>query len=211
MSDWRAARLVFWDFDGVIKQSTEVKAQAFAEIFRPFGRAVAERVRAHHLENGGLSRFEKIPRYLEWAGQQATPERVEDYCQRFAALVRRAVIDAEWVPGAERMLRTNPYGQIFVLVTATPLAEIEDILEELGLRACFADVYGAPTRKAEAMRRTLEKHSVPAERCVAVGDARADYEAASANHVPFVLLRHDGNAALFPHYTGESREDFVTV
>ena len=128
MSDWRAARLVFWDFDGVIKRSTEVKTQAFVQLFRPFGRAVAERVRAHHLENGGLSRFEKIPHYLEWAGQQATPERIEDYCQRFATLVRQAVIDAEWVPGAERLLRTNPFGQIFILVTATPLAEIEEIL-----------------------------------------------------------------------------------
>jgi phosphoglycolate phosphatase-like HAD superfamily hydrolase len=211
MSDWRAARLVFWDFDGVIKRSTEVKAQAFVELFRPFGRAVAERVRAHHLENGGLSRFEKIPHYLEWAGQHATPERIEEYCQRFATLVRQAVIDAEWVPGAERLLRTNPFGQTFVLVTATPLAEIEEILTQLDLRSCFADVYGAPTKKADAMRRALAKCSFAPECCVAIGDARADYEAAQANHVPFVLLRHESNAALLPHYAGESREDFVTI
>lgn len=211
MSTLRAARLVFWDFDGVIKQSTDIKADAFAELFRSFGATLSDRVRAHHLENGGISRFEKIPRYLEWAGEPPTPDCIADYCRRFAALVRQAVIDAAWVPGAEQLVRSNPLRQTFVLVTATPLEEIEDILGALKLRGCFADVYGAPKSKSAAIREVLSKHGIAREHCVAIGDARADYEAALVNQVPFVLLRHRGNTAVFSNYTGDSREDFVTV
>ena len=41
--------LVFWDFDGVIKESVSVKTDAFVDLFRPFGSDVCEQVRKHHL------------------------------------------------------------------------------------------------------------------------------------------------------------------
>ena len=47
------ARVIFWDFDGVIKDSVPVKTEAFRKIFLPFGANVAKKVVGHHLENGG--------------------------------------------------------------------------------------------------------------------------------------------------------------
>ena len=41
-------KLYFWDFDGVIKDSVDVKTQAYFQLFEPFGLDVAERVRQHH-------------------------------------------------------------------------------------------------------------------------------------------------------------------
>jgi len=203
------ARLVFWDFDGVIKQSVEVKAWAFAELFRSRSAALAERVRIHHLANGGLSRFEKMPTYLTWAGIEPTPEKVAQYCQRFSDLALQGVVDAEWVPGAERLLRENPYGQEFVLFTATPQQEIEAILNALQLDTCFAQVHGAPTSKAAAIKSVLASGQLRPEQCLAIGDARADYDAACANSVPFLLRRHESNGAVFRDYTGDSIQDFT--
>lgn len=141
----RHPKLIYWDFDGVIKDSVEVKTHAFAQLFQSYGPEIAERMRAHHEAHGGMSRFDKIPRYLEWAGKAATQELVDEYCRRFGLLVRQAVINAPWVPGAEALLRNNPYGQVFVLLTATPQGEMEEILNDLNLSSCFAAVYGAPT------------------------------------------------------------------
>ena len=59
-------KVVFWDFDGVIKDSVGVKSDAFESIFLPFGRDVAAKVREHHEKNGGVSRHKKIPLYLAW-------------------------------------------------------------------------------------------------------------------------------------------------
>lgn len=209
MPRFREAKLVFWDFDGVIKQSVEVKAWAFAELFRSQGELLAERVRAHHLANGGLSRFQKMPLYLSWAGIEPTQENVAEHCRRFSDLALQAVVDADWVPGAERLLRDNPYRQQFVLFTATPQEEIETILAALTLGACFTRVYGAPTTKSTAIRDTLSTRAMRATDCIAVGDARADYDAACANDVPFLLLRHSTNAPVFRDYKGDSIEDFT--
>ena len=55
-----AARIVFWDFDGVIKDSVAAKSDGFEKLFRPFGAEVARRVRQHHEAHGGVSRYEKI-------------------------------------------------------------------------------------------------------------------------------------------------------
>ena len=80
----RAAHLVFWDFDGVIKESVAVKSDAFVRLFLPFGSEVADRVRQHHEAHGGMSRFDKMPIYLRWAGEPATAEQIQQYCGRFA-------------------------------------------------------------------------------------------------------------------------------
>lgn len=202
-------KLVFWDFDGVIKDSVEVKTQAFAQLFKPYGAEVAERVCSHHEDHGGMSRFEKIPLYLEWAGELATPELVDKYCKRFSRLAFQGVIDSPWVAGAEALLRDNPYRQTFVLVTATPQGEIEEILAELKLRSCFMDVFGAPTSKKEAIRITLATCKIEPQLCLMIGDAGADMDAAQANQAHFLLRRHATNGRVFENYTGDSVEGFA--
>lgn len=207
----RQPKLIFWDFDGVIKESIEVKTLAFVKLFEPFGAEVAERVREHHMANGGMSRFDKLPIYLRWAGEEPSQFRVSEYCERFGQLVLQGVIDAPWVPGVESYLRSNPYRQTFVLVSATPQDELEQILHALHLSECFTGVFGAPTRKHDAIRETLAAHRLAANACLMIGDARADIEAAEANQVPFMLRLHKTNAYLFAGYTGPSVKDFSAL
>lgn len=202
-------RLIFWDFDGVIKESVAIKTEAFGQLFSPFGADVAERVRLHHETNGGMSRFEKMPVYLAWAGLPVTELLVEDYIHRFSQAVLSRVVAAPWVPGVEHILRGNPYQQEFVLVTATPQGEIEEILAEIKLRPCFSDVFGAPTRKGDAIQQVLRRRDVLSSDSLMIGDATADMNAALENDVPFLLRRHHDNRGVFSHYNGAFVEDFV--
>jgi phosphoglycolate phosphatase-like HAD superfamily hydrolase len=204
-------RLCFWDFDGVIKDSIDVKSKAYFRLFEPFGLDVAEKVRQHHEANGGMSRFDKLPIYLHWAGLEPNQILVNEYCERFSQEVLQGVIDAPWVAGVEQYLRSNSHQQIFVLVSATPQDELECILHALNLTNCFADVYGAPTRKQDAIRNTLLVRGVGAIDSLMIGDARADLDAAVANHVPFLLRRHSSNAKVFDTYNGISVEDFTRL
>jgi len=207
----RTPKLIFWDFDGVIKDSGEVKTQAFVQLFGHHGAKFADRVRDHHETNGGMSRFEKIPRYLEWVGESATPELVDEYCRRFTQLTLQSVINAAWVPGVETFLRGNPYQQMHVVVTATPQEDIEKILTALNLRSCFMDVFGAPLSKQEAIHTTLVTGQIDPRHCLLIGDATADRDAAKANQVPFLLRRHAANGQVFKDYTGDSVEDFTGI
>ena len=200
--------VIFWDFDGVIKDSVTVKTKAFVQLFEPYGHEVAEKVRFHHEANGGMSRFDKLPLYLQWAGEEPSESRVNEFCDRFGWLALQGVIDSPWVPGAEDYLRNNPHQQTFVLVSATPQQELEQILRALDLRKCFVEVFGAPTSKKEAIRMTLAARSISPQECIMIGDARADFEAAQANYVQFLLRRHETNSAVFANYIGSSIKDF---
>jgi phosphoglycolate phosphatase-like HAD superfamily hydrolase len=201
--------VLFWDFDGVIKESVEVKTRAYVSLFERFGTAVTERVRAHHEANGGLSRFEKIPLYLEWSGQKATTEEVARYCAIFAAAVRQAVIEAPWVPGAREYLLANAARQRFVLLTATPQREIEDILNATAISGCFCEVYGAPTPKAQAIASVLARWHCQPARALVIGDSQSDYAAARSAGVEFLLRQTPLNLLLQRAHAGLQCENFL--
>ncbi len=200
---------LFWDFDGVIKESVAVKTAAFERLFGPFGPALAARVREHHERNGGISRFEKIPLYLSWAERSATPEEVQRYCALFSTAVRQAVIDSAWVPGVREYLQANYARQFFVMVTATPQSEIQEILSALGIAHCFRQVHGAPVRKLEAIALALECSGCRRENALLIGDSEADHEAARAAGMDFLLRRTAFNRALQQVYAGPQCENFV--
>jgi phosphoglycolate phosphatase-like HAD superfamily hydrolase len=156
-----------------------------------------------------MSRFDKLPIYLRLVGEEPTEDRVNEFCEKFSKLVLQNVIDAPWVPGAEDYIRMNPRRQTFVLVSATPQEELEQILQVLDLRECFENVFSAPTTKIESIRMTLKKYNGEPKNCLMIGDAWADLKAAQANQVPFLLRRHATNGQVFEQYTGDSVEDFI--
>ena len=196
------AKLVFWDFDGVIKDSVSSKTAAFEQLFSPFGSDVVSRIRHHHESNGGVSRFDKIPLYLAWAGEPATCEQVDLFCTDFSHLVLQAVVESPWVPGVREFLLNNQTFQLNVLVTATPQLEITEILTLLSIRHCFVDVFGSPTQKAKAISSTLERFSIDPMQAVMVGDSKTDLLASNANLVPFLLRRTPLNLSLQSAFPG---------
>lgn len=198
----RKASIVFWDFDGVIKDSVGIKSDAFEKLFSIYGSKLAKKVRAHHELNGGMSRFKKIPLYLEWAGETQTAQLVEAYCEKFANLVVQAVIDSPWVPGVREYLLDNFSSQRFVLITATPQEEIESILAALNISHCFQDVYGAPMEKDKAVASVLKRCSIQAQDALVVGDSTSDLHAANMNKVPFLLRSTPLNEMMRERFVG---------
>ena len=202
----RRASIVFWDFDGVIKDSVTVKSDAFEQLFMPYGGELARRVRQHHEANGGVSRYEKIPTYLAWAGEPASSERVAEVCAAFSRLVWDAVINSPWVPGVREYLQRYYTHQRFVLVTATPQEEAQQILLAVELAQYFQAVHGAPTTKSAAIRAVLGSARCDREEALMVGDSESDLSAAEANRVAFLLRCTPLNLPLQDRYSGPAFE-----
>lgn len=205
----REHRVLFWDFDGVIKETVGVKTDAYVGLFAPFGDSIGAQVRAHHERNGGMSRFEKLPLYLKWAGRGASALEVARYCELFSSAVFQAVLDSAWVPGAREYLLENHLRQRMVLITATPQTEIERILELSGIADCFCEIHGAPTAKSAAIASALLRLACPYEDALVIGDAESDMSAALATKVRFLLRRTPHNLDLQRSYTGPQCEDFL--
>jgi len=181
--------VIFFDFDGVIKDSVKVKSDAFEQLFLPFGKDLAIKVRAHHEKNGGMARFEKFPIYVDWSGQKRSQQLINKYLEAFSSLVVQKVIESEWVPGIMNYLKENIDKKEFFLVTATPQKEIEYIVEKLQIGGYFKQVIGSPVCKENAIKDLLHKHSIIPQQAVMIGDSISDYTAAFSNNMPFILRR----------------------
>ena len=188
------AKIVFWDFDGVIKDSVDVKTQAFQKMFEPFGSDVFKQVINHHRQNGGISRFVKIPLYLEsYAGQKINDEMIAEYLEIFSNMVVKKVIDSPWIPGVLDIIRKKYSSQIFVMVTGTPENEIRIILKTLKIDHYFDTIYGSPNQKESIITHTLNSSDICADDCILFGDSYTDFSAAKTNDVPFVYVKSSSN------------------
>jgi phosphoglycolate phosphatase-like HAD superfamily hydrolase len=200
---------LFLDFDGVIKESITIKSDAFEELFTQFGEQMVSKVREHHTKNGGLSRYEKIPLYLEWAGEDNGDVTVSKFCDSFSTLVTQAVIDSPWVGGVKAFLESAQNEKMLFLLTATPQQEIEEILNALQIMHCFKEVHGAPMTKGAAMANILSKYNADATNAVMVGDSKSDYAAAKENGVGFILRRTFHNVDLQDTLNCQMIDDFT--
>ena len=203
------ATLVFIDFDGVIKDSVEIKTQAYASLFAQFGDKVVKQVIEHHNVNGGVSRYKKIPYYFsKFVGKRLDSKSIKYYCNIYSDKVVEKVIDSNWIPGVEKYLRENPFDQKFILITGTPQNEIESILDSLKLSSIFSNIFGAPEEKDNVIRLELLNNIIARDRMVVIGDSLTDYEAARKNDVIFIY-RGDLNDTLSDYHPEYIINDFL--
>ena len=178
---------LIFDFDGVILQTVDLKTDAFADLYAPYGAAVQRQVIAYHQAHGGISRYEKFRVWeRELLGRSPSEADIERLAQRFSELVFEKVLAAPFVPGARAYLEHWHQRVPCFVCTGTPDAEMQRIIDARGFRPWFREVYGSPRRKPEIIRYLLKKHELDAAQVRFFGDATTDYDAAQATEVPFV-------------------------
>lgn len=202
-------KALFLDFDGVIKDSVEVKSEAFEKLFLKFGSPLAKKIRLHHELNGGMSRFDKLPIYLVWAGLMSNDKTVANYSNKFSLIVKQKVIDSEWIAGVLDYLKDNYDKQLLFLVTATPEDEIKEITSKLRISKFFDEIIGSPTSKKEALKYLIKDYEFFPEESAMIGDSQIDYEAAKDNEVPFILRRTSLNMGLQSQLKCQMISDFI--
>ena len=205
------AELVFLDFDGVIKESVEVKANAFVSLFRYMPSSFQERVLEHHLAHGGVSRYDKIREYLSWTMASVTEERVNELAVEFSSLIIAEVLNAPYVPGALQFINVFSNQKKLILLTATPHDEICIILDLLGIASCFFSIYGYPSAKDDSIRYELDRLKVSPKRSVLFGDSSQDLRAATSCAIPFVLRATPYNHSLIESYNLKCIRDFEVL
>jgi beta-phosphoglucomutase-like phosphatase (HAD superfamily) len=177
-----------FDFDGVIVDSLTIKAEAFAELFLSWGPEAAQEIKRHHLANGGVSRYEKFKQYFRaFKSREITAQESADLDHRYADLVVKKVIGAPLIPGVSAFLGSiKELGKPCFVVSATPLKEIEYIVEMREMNKFFDLVLGSPVSKNDNVRRLLDEKKLKGADLVYFGDAKSDYEAASNGGVDFI-------------------------
>jgi phosphoglycolate phosphatase-like HAD superfamily hydrolase len=193
---------VFFDFDGVLAESSDIKTQAFAEMYKEYGPEIVEKVVAHHIINGGVSRRKKIRHYhRNFLGIDITEAQVADLIQQFSEIVEDSVVAADWVPGARAFLETHRARILMAVISGTPHQEMLRIVARRGMDHYFASVHGSPPEKEATIEELLSTHGLEASRVLFVGDALSDFKAAMATGLDFVGRVPSGAINMFPEDT----------
>lgn len=187
----------FFDFDGVLADSVEVKTRAFARLFKPHGAEIVAKVVDHHRQHGGMTRVEKFGHYYrEFLKEPLSDKVLADLCQQFSRLVVDEVVAAPEIKGAETFLM-KWHGRVpCYVISATPDDEIREIVRRRGLEGFFKEVLGSSASKTENLKRLLDKYALEPAKCIFFGDAESDYRAARNCGVEFIAILPGQDAPL---------------
>lgn len=206
-------KAIFWDFDGVIADSVNVKTEAFYDLYLPFGKDVAEKVKQYHLANGGVSRFKKFEYWqTELLGNPAPvpQEVIDDLASRFSALVMEKVINAPYIKGVyDTIVKYSSLVSNYI-ISGTPTDEMKAIIDGRGLTPYFKDVLGSPETKENLTTQLMQKEGFDSREVIFIGDATSDYRSALQNNTWFILRKHEDNVDLFKDYRSFVISDFTS-
>lgn len=149
-------KILIFDFDGVICDSVNVKTDAFSELYKMYGKDVQKAVVQYHLDNGGISRFEKIKYFQKnILGVDIIEEDVNSLAKKFSELAKEKVIQSPYIPGVLEFIKRSSEIVPIYICTGTPEDEIFEILERKKLTPYFTGVYGSPKTKNEIIQSII--------------------------------------------------------
>lgn len=180
-------KAVIFDFDGVITESMDIKTDAFAYLFKDRSKEIIDKVVKLHLDNGGMSRFEKFKIiYDEYIGEKLSAEKSKELGREFSRFCFEKMLICPYVNGAYDFIKKNHDEYMFFIVSGTPHDEINKIVDKRKLRGYFKEVLGSPGSKSDLIKKILKKYDLKKQEVVFVGDAPTDYWGAEGAGVGFI-------------------------
>jgi len=185
-------KVIIFDFDGVIVDSNHVKTDAFVKLFMDHPQHIRDSVRRFHLENGGMSRFDKFRYiYANFIKESLSDEKFKMLCDGFNRLVVDDVVNAPIFEGVQEFLEKHKDKYRLYIVSGTPEGEIREIVRRRKLDNFFLDVYGSPASKKDLIEKVLKENGYKREEVLFVGDSINDYEGAAGAGVAFIAKISD--------------------
>lgn len=180
-------KAIIFDFDGIISESLGVKTEAFAEMYRPYGPEIEQKVIDYHESHGGVSRYEKFKVYHgKFLNKPIDDKKVQELADQFSTLVLEKVVNADYVPGVYEFISEYSDQYDFFISTGTPEEEVNVVVDRKNLRPFFKEIFGSPEKKANHVKKIMEKYDYLTSEVVFIGDATTDRDAARANQIEFI-------------------------
>jgi phosphoglycolate phosphatase-like HAD superfamily hydrolase len=179
-------KLIAFDLDGTIIESTEAKRAAFLGAFGSLKVEQRKRLTDLHRQREGLPRselFRVAQRILDGAGPHKS---IEDLCNQFSAAYMATIDNLTLVDGFQKFLSLFESKFRFAIISNAPLEEVEEILRRKNVRERFSYVGGAPMTKAEAFRELLRTAGLEEGNVLYVGDTEEDRAVCSTLNIQFV-------------------------
>lgn len=182
--------IIFWDLDGVLVDSLELKGAAMASAFADCLSLDPSVVKQFHIENPGLSRFAKAAYFCEqrfgYVDESIVQLCVQHYQERYDATVQYDLSHA--LPPLLAMKRCRDLTRKNFLVTNNPISGFAPWFGKVLEPDDFSGIFFGSDQKHEAIETVLHDSGISRERCLMVGDTDVDCAAAQKAKVRFLRV-----------------------
>ena len=138
---FKSLKTFIFDFDGVILDSLSCKTDAFFQMYTPYGKEIALKVKEHHIQNGGMSRFEKFKYWHEnYLNKEITDQEIKNLSDEFSKIVSDKVVRSKQIKGSFEFIRNHSKDYNFFIISGTPDQEIKKITKELKINKYFIEI-----------------------------------------------------------------------
>ena len=178
---------IIFDFDGVVLESLNVKKNAFKKLYEPYGSDISKKVVEHHLENGGVSRFDKIKFYHNiFLGEDIDEKKIQKIAQEFSEMVVNEIMKVPFVDGAKQFIEDNYKRYLMFISSATPTNELNFICKKRKIAKYFQGIFGSPDSKSKHISSIMTNYSLNNREIVFIGDSSSDLDAANKHNLTFI-------------------------
>ena len=211
--DLNKFKVFFFDFDGVIVDSLDIKTEAFGELFSKHGKDISCKVMDYHRNNGGVSRYDKFKYYYKnLLCKDLSKVAIGRLDKGYSKLVVKKVIAASYILGALNFIKMlNKKQKDCFIISGTPQKEIRYILKRRKIAQLFKEALGSPVNKTDNLRMLISKHKIDPSEAIFFGDAKSDYVAAKENKVSFVRIVKGKRSELYALPSVPRIKDFVLL
>jgi len=181
-------KTIFWDFDGVILDSDEVRTEGFRDIFQDFNNQQVELIVEYHKQNGGLSRYQKIDFFFDKILKKKISK---DEKSKYAKAYSNFCFDKLCKPNlliqdSIRFIVKNFRNFNFHIVSASDQLELRNVCNKLGIEKYFISIMGSPINKKTNIQNLISKNRYSKIECCLIGDSFNDKESAEENSIDFI-------------------------
>ena len=179
--------LVF-DCDGVILDSNTLKRDAFYAATKLYGAKYAEQLVSYHIENGGISRYEKFKYFFDRILCVAFDRhKYNEVLDIYANYVKLGLLECQICEGLDVLRRQTPHAN-WLIVSGGDQNEIRDVFMNRSIAHFFdGGVFGSPDNKSVILKREIENNNIK-KNALFFGDSKYDFTASNESGIDFVFV-----------------------
>lgn len=188
-------KIIIFDFDGVILNSNYVKTKTFYNLFKSYGKKIANKAVKYHLDYMGVPRQKKFKYiYKNFLKKKINKNILENLNLEFRKKSLKKIYKLNISKYLNNFIKKYYKKYKFFISTGAPRNEIVDLLKKKKIFKKFKKIYGPPAKKYQHIN--LIKKSNKGD-IIFIGDSLEDYRAAKKSRIKFILKKHKENINMF--------------
>ena len=199
---------IFFDFDGVIVASKEIRVSGFLEIFKEYPKDIVEKLVLYHLKNGGISRYEKIKWfYSELLNEKITKSKMQEKAEEFKSIMLERMKSKKIIINQTLEFIKKIYSKYPLhIISGSDENELKEICLHLEISKYFKTIQGSPKVKSRLIADCLLKGKYNPVEVIYIGDSIIDYNSSKENNLIFYGFNNFDLKKVSDHYIDNFEE-----